>query len=222
MSLTDTATQIAADATLVSTALTQLKSLISAIATLRSTPRSTPAPVTEYETLRLEIVLDLQDAQGHRAVLGRRQSVRFLVPDTGVVRDLVWGDGNQVAHYTAKGARRVLDRAEGSRHALLLGMDHRPMQGERITIASRRLIERGFLDSSEYCEVVVERPTEYLALTVLFPQNRPPHNAQLVCSQSTGPTRKLGVRHRSSGRPFLKWSCRAPTQECVYSLRWSW
>src|SRR5436305_14524111 len=71
-------------------------------------------PATAYETLWLELVLDIADLQGARAVLTRRQSIRFHALDGAVVRELVWGEGDQLVRYTAAGARRLAVRAEGS------------------------------------------------------------------------------------------------------------
>jgi hypothetical protein len=218
MTLADATSQVTAAVSALAPAIAESKSLLIALAKIRRAP----CPGLEYENLRLELTWDIHDSTGNRAVLGRRQRIQFLAPDVGAVRDLVWGDGEQVSRYRTRGARRVFARREGSRLALLLGIDHRPMKGECATITSRRLIEGGFLASSEYCEAIVERPTRYLGLTVHFPRTRPPCAAHLVSSEPGEPQRKLPVRYDDHGRPFLRWSCRGPTQERLYSLRWSW
>jgi hypothetical protein len=68
---------------------------------------------TSYESLRLDFVLDIQDAGGRRAILERYQQVRFLTAESGVVRDLVWGEGNPLLRYTASGARRLAVQLDG-------------------------------------------------------------------------------------------------------------
>src|SRR3712207_3385467 len=65
------------------------------------------APTVACETLWLDVVLDLTDAQGERAVITRRQRVRVLAPGGVVVRELVWGEGEQCARYTVRGAQRL-------------------------------------------------------------------------------------------------------------------
>src|SRR5437899_474485 len=57
-----------------------------------------------YETLWLELAFELCDARGERAVLTRRQRVRVLAADVVVLRELVWGEGKQLARYSAQGA----------------------------------------------------------------------------------------------------------------------
>ena len=217
MTLADASSQLTAAASAIAAAASQAKGLLGALANFREAS----CPTLEYENLRLELAWE-HDTEGRRAVLERRQRVRFIAPDVGAVRDLVWGDGDQLSRYATHGAKRAFARPEGSRLALLLGIDHRPVKGERATITSRRIIEGGFLASSEYCEAVVERPTQYLGLTVHFPVSRPPRGARLVTSAPAEPTRKHLVRYDNLGRPFLRGSCRGPVQERLYSLRWSW
>jgi len=178
-------------------------------------------PQTDYENLRLDVVLDIADAHGRHAMLARRQLVRFLVADSGVVRDLIWGNGNQVARYSAHGANRLGLRPEGPLQVMLLGLPYRPVKGERVVLQSRRAIRGALQGSSEYCEMLVERPTRRLALKVLFPRSRPPTTASVVTSPDASVTR-VPVRYGADGRPFLQWGCTAPKQHRTYSLRWAW
>src|SRR5262249_10587010 len=80
-------------------------------------------PPAAYEPVWLDLVLDLTDPQGERAVLTRRQRVRFLADGGAVVRELVWGKGDQLVRYHARGARRLAVRPEGSKRAVLLDPD---------------------------------------------------------------------------------------------------
>src|SRR5215216_6478938 len=75
--------------------------------------RLRPGPTVAYENLLLELVYDIQDRHGMRAILERRQHVRFLADDSDIVRELVWGDGEQMARYDVHGARRMLVRPPG-------------------------------------------------------------------------------------------------------------
>jgi hypothetical protein len=183
--------------------------------------RSGQTPPTSYENVSLDIVLDIRDPKGQRAVLERRQRVRFLTSDSGAVRDLVWGEGNTLVHYTAVGARRLGVRPEGSKRAVLLALGRRPQRGEQASVRSRRVIAGGLTQPAEYWEAMVERPTQRLSLQVLFPPERPPREAHLVASAGQ-PTHRIRVRYRSDGRPCLSWRLRQPVPDCTYSLCWTW
>jgi hypothetical protein len=179
-------------------------------------------PTRSYETLWLELVLDLEDVQGNRAVLSRCQRVRFLVPDGAVVRELVWGEGEQLVRYSARGARRVGVRPEGSKRAVLLDPDQRPAPGDQLTITSRRTIHGGFRQSNEFCEALLERPTGRLDFTVVFPLRRPPREACLVLAPTEQVLRTLRPRYGPDGRAVLRCRLQKPAVGVTYSLRWAW
>lgn len=179
-------------------------------------------PTAAYENLFLDLTFDIQDRQGMRAVLRRRQRVRFLVEEPEVVRDLVWGEGEPLAHYRVRGATRLLVRAEGSKRAVLLGLPRRPSRGERVTLASRRVIRGGFREAEEYCETWLERPTRRVTMTVRFPSGRPPREAELVTTPHRQPPRRVPIRYAADGRAYLRWGLIQPPTDRTYRLRWSW
>jgi hypothetical protein len=181
-----------------------------------------PRPPVAYETVLLALVLELQDAHGERAVLRRRQRVCFLGDGGAVVRELLWGEGDQLVRYQARGARRIGVRSEGSKRAVLLDPHTRPAVGDHLTIESRRTIRGGFRGRQEYCEALLERPTGSLELTILFPPNRAPTTAQLVQAPSERVLRRLPVRFRADGRAVLRCRLRQPAVGTTYSLRRTW
>lgn len=139
-----------------------------------------------------------------------------------VVRDVVWGEGSQLARYYARGARRLLVRSEGSRQAVLLGPTNRPGAGASVMLTSKRVIEDGFLAASEYCEVMVERPTRRLVVTVIFPPGRPPKETRLATMPRGARDQRVAVRYAADGRAYVRWNRLKPSVNCTYSLRWSW
>jgi hypothetical protein len=213
----DSLAKLAAAATAISSLLRELRPswrlLLDFLRSMR--------PPVSYETISLDIVLDIEDAGGRRAIYERRQRVRFLAVDSGVVRDLVWGEGDPLARYTATGARRLAVQPDGSRKVVLLGLARRPQRGERVSIRSRRVIINGLTQRQEYCEVLVERPTCRLSMRVLFPRSRPPRDAVLLPSTG-GMAYRVPVRYGADGRPVLCCSVKKPVPERIYSLRWSW
>lgn len=109
----------------------------------------TEHPDGAYTTLWLALELDIADVHGERAVLTRRQRVQFRSAEAALVRELVWGEGGQLARYAARGAQRAGLRAEGSKRAVLLLPDQHPAAGHRVTITSRRTIQGGFRQREE-------------------------------------------------------------------------
>ncbi len=175
-----------------------------------------------YETLSLGITLDIRDAEGKVAHLRREQEVRFLAEEAGVVRDLVWGDGDLLSRYRADGADMVDVRREGLKQVVWLGLPNRPAKGERATVRSTRAILNGFRKRHEYYEVEVERPTKLLGLTITFPESRPPKQGSVVATPPIFPTKQLRVRYDLGPRPCLQWRTKNPRSFTSFRLNWTW
>ena len=103
-----------------------------------------PSHTTSYESLSLSIELDLCDATGELAIVRRTQRVRFLTEESGVVRAVVWGEGEPLAGYRVTGAELLSVRREGSKRVVLLGLPANPGKGETTTVRTDRTIRGGF------------------------------------------------------------------------------
>lgn len=184
--------------------------------------RSFRHPVFSYENLSLSYALDIQDIRGERARLEREQQVRFLTSETGVVRDLVWGDGEPNVRYRASGARAVNRQQEGLVQVVWLGLPSRPVAGERAIVRSSRTIVGGLKGKNEYLEVRVERPTVRLKLSVMFPWGRRPSSAWLDGIPNLGLAgQRLDPKLCKDGRVTVEWRAKDVRPE-TYRLRWSW
>lgn len=175
-----------------------------------------------YENLHLGIELELCDSAGTRAVLRRRQRVRFLTEEAGVVRDVIWGEGKALAGYHVEGAEQLSVRQEGSRKVVLLGLPANPAKGECVTLKTERVIVGGFKPDEGYLEAVVERPTRRIRLAVLFPLGRPPKALRVEAYPPELPARPLAVRMTGSGRAHATWTLNEPKRLVTYRVRWSW
>ena len=177
---------------------------------------------SSYETLLLDVELDIRDRRGRRAIVNRRQRVQFLREDTGVIRELVWGEGEPLAGYSVQGAQRLGVRREGSRRVILLGLPRTYAKGERALVTSRRLIRGALTEQTAYAEMFVERRTRRIGLKVLFPKSRPPRDAHLTTSPATASSERIRTRYGPEGRPYLVWKRRNPERFTTYSLNWRW
>lgn len=176
----------------------------------------------DYENDFIEEVLDLRDVRGARALLKKRQRMRFRQGEAAILRDGVWGNGDQFARYQVQGARRVGTRREGMRTTVLLVIEPRPPNGEPRDIRTNRLIKDAFGDANTFFDLMAERPTGYLSLKVLFPRSRPPTSAYLVQAPAETTMRRIPVRYTADRRPFLAWRTSEPQPLMTYSLRWAW
>lgn len=213
--------QIKEMVTLAGSLLSALKQLPALIGQLAASVRDLRSMVS-YENVRLEALVDILDNRGHRALVTRTQRVKFLTPDAGVIRELIWGDGETLASYSVEGARLLCIKREGSKQVALLAVDGQANKGAQATVTTRRLIRKALNSHDAYAEMLVERPTRRVALKVLFPLGRPPHKAYLTTLPPDAKQEKVNVRYGASGRPFLAWKKLEPDLYKNYSLRWQW
>jgi hypothetical protein len=188
---------------------------------IRKTRYAIQTPEISYENLSLDLKLDLLDVHGEQAVVYRRQRVRFLSAEAGILTNPVWGRGEQLKRHEVTGAESIGSRAEGDKEILLLGLSDRPARGTIAKVESERLVVGGYKKAREYFEVAVERPTEHLGVRIVFPKGRSPQDAVLVTKPGL-PPKKLLPRLTTDGRPTLSWNMRGARAGTSYSIRWSW
>ena len=179
-------------------------------------------PQQSYENLSLAVELELCDVRGRRAVIRRKQRVRFLSDEAGVVRDVIWGEGETLAGYRVEGAKKLSVRQEGSKKVVLLGLPANPAKGASVTLKTERIIRGGFRPDEGYLEVVVERPTRRLRLSVLFPRGRPPKHARVETSPPALAAHPVALRLTADGRTYATWPVVEPKHLVTYRVCWSW
>src|SRR5689334_23237248 len=103
----------------------RLISILKALSILVARSIGILSPKFSYENESLSLTLDLL-ASGKKAVVLRKQKVRFLTAEAGIVTNPVWGEGLQLADFKVNGAHLVGSRREGAVSVLLLALDHRP------------------------------------------------------------------------------------------------
>lgn len=175
-----------------------------------------------YTTDSLSLHLRIKDAAGERAELDTRHQVRFTTPDAGVIRDVVWGEGDPIKGYLVSGATLLGVRREGPKAVMFLALAHPPARGERAVVRTTRILRRALARHEEYLELQLERPTERIALKVTFPKGRPPKRAALVMTPPDEPARTLSAHVDSSGHAFVSWSRVKPKRWTTYRIAWFW
>ena len=218
LSIIDELNQAGAIAQALGNCLQLLERLVTVVA--RLLPQRSPS--TSYENLSLSIHLDIRDARGRRAVLSRVHRVRFLTGESGVIRDVVWGDGDTLRGYEVKGATVVGIRREGIKQIVLLALPVRPAPGEVVTVQSKRVIIGGWGRREEYLETEVESAAKSVTLAVAFPVTRPPREVVAETSPPIGIAHGKSARLRRDGRASVRWHIRPVRLLVSYRLRWTW
>jgi hypothetical protein len=177
-----------------------------------------------YEILDYRSTLDLLDATGEKAIISRRQVIRFLQDNIVAIHDHAWGDGKLFAKYKCRPGVPVDFYQDGSKHNVLISLRETKNRGDVMEFSAERTIAGGFLKQNEWLETEVDHLTTHLRLAIIFPKARPCLRATLT-RKTVGKTEVLDERHfktLGSGRQELSLAISRPKLHECYLVKWDW
>lgn len=177
-----------------------------------------------YEVLDYEVQLELLDTKGEKAVLHKRERVRFLQNNIIAYQDQAWGDGEIFADYQCSPGIAVDRYREGHRFRILISLRATKNRNDVEEFRIDRAIQRGFTKPVEDFQIEIDHPTRRLAISVVFPRKRFPKHVTLIERNATRST-PLTEEHQLTlpdGRQQVTWSSDKPRVFEAYLLRWEW
>jgi hypothetical protein len=177
-----------------------------------------------YEVLELESQLVLADERGEKAVLHKREKVRFLQDNIIAYKDQAWGDGEIFAAYKCAPGEAVDRYQEGHRYRILISLRGTKNRGDVEEFHIERTIKNGFRKDVEDFQTEIDHVTRKLILSVVFPRKRHPKYVALI-DQNLSRTKELDAQHRQTlpdGRQRWSWSTDNPRLFEAYILQWEW
>ncbi len=177
-----------------------------------------------YEVLELDVRLELQDTGGQKAVLYKRERVRFQQDNIIAFQDKIWGDGEVFAHYKCSPGVAVDRYRDGYRYRILISLRETKKRGDIEEFNIERTIRDGFTQNVEEFQIDVDHTTRKLSFSVVFPPKRLPKQVMLI-EQNTTRSRSLGPECRlmlPDGRQQVMWSSDKPKLFEAYIMRWEW
>lgn len=177
-----------------------------------------------YEVLEHEVVLELLDGKGKRALVHKRQKVRYLQNNIIAYQDQAWGDGRILVNYQCSPGV-VADRYEsGHKTHLLISLREVKERDEVDEFNITWEQQNGYLRSVEEWSSAISHRTKWLKLQVIFPSSRPPQKV-LIGEYLTRRTRPLPpdkLLKLADGRWAATWETSKPRLHEQYSLKWEW
>ncbi len=168
-----------------------------------------------YETIKFTGRLNFLDSDRTVAVFSRRQRVRFLEDDVGVLFDRIWGEGVLVGSYLAPGLKMMEPIRTPSGYALPLGLPRLFRKGETFEIVSHRRIVGAFSEKSGYWDTSMSKPTELIQITVVTPPGMTINNPEILAP----PRGDMDLTRNANS---LKFRVTRPAISGPYRLRWAW
>lgn len=177
-----------------------------------------------YTVLSYHAQLELLDNEGEKAILHKRQSVRFRQDNIIAYQDKAWGDGELFADYHCSPGVAVDRYREGHRYLVLISLRETKHAGDIEEFQIDRTIKDGFTSTSEDLQIDIDHVTQQLSMSIIFPQNRFPKEVTLKEQNSTR-TQVLGPEYMvelPDGRREVRFSTNKPRLFEAYMLRWEW
>jgi len=178
-----------------------------------------------YEILDYDSTLEIADPKGEKAILTRREVVRFLQDNVVAIHDHAWGDGELFARYRCQPGVPVDFCEDGSKWNVLISLRETKNRGDVVKFWIERVIKGGFLEKNEWLETEIDHLMKRLKLSVIFPKGRPCRKATLS-RRSTGKTVLLTQKHFAflpdGRRHKLTWETKRPKLHDRYTIKWVW
>jgi len=177
-----------------------------------------------YQVLDYDVTLEIRDRKGKKAVLTRREVMRFLQDNVIAVHDHAWGDGELFARYRCQPGVPVDFYEDGSKHNVLISLRETKDRGDILELWIERVIRDGLLEEHEWFEIEIDHLMRNLRMSIVFPKGRPCRRATLS-RRSTGKTMLLSQNHFAllpDGRQRLTWDTKCPKLHDCYTIKWAW
>jgi hypothetical protein len=177
-----------------------------------------------YEILDYDATLEIIDPKGEKAVITRREVVRFLQDNVVAIHDHAWGDGQLFAEYSCQPGVAVDFYEDGSKYNVLISLRETKNRGDVVEFWIERVIKRGLLEDHEWFETEIDHWMKRLKLSIIFPKERPCRRATLS-QRSSGRTMLLPQKHFAllpDGRQKLTWETSCPKLHDRYTIKWAW
>jgi len=177
-----------------------------------------------YEVLDYESTLMIQDTEGKKATIAKRQKVRYLQDNIIAYQDQGWGDGTILLDYQCSPGKAVDRYHFGHKEIVLISLQEAKNKGMTDEFDIHWEIENGFVNEKESWATLIQHRTRNLRINIIFPQGRSPKEAYLV----EGNSRR---RHQidssqnsklSDGRWQIKWESQKLKLYESYIIEWIW
>jgi hypothetical protein len=177
-----------------------------------------------YEVLEHEVTLELADTKGKRAIVRKRQKVRYLQNNIIAYQDQAWGDGQILVDYRCSPGIEA-DRYESGRKTnILISLREVKERGEVDEFNIQWEQQNGYLRSIEEWGSEISHQTKWLKLQVIFPKMRPPQKVSLseYLTRRTQPLPSEQIRKLPNGRWVVIWETDRPRLHEQYGFKWEW
>lgn len=177
-----------------------------------------------YEVLEHDVVLELKDSKGKRALVRKLQKVRYRQNNIIAYQDQAWGDGRILVNYRCTPGFEADRYESGHKTQILISLREVKEKGEEDEFNIEWEHLNGFLKSVEEWGSEISHRTKALKLQVIFPKQRPPQQVFIVehLRRRTTPLSQENIRKLPGGKWAATWEVTKPRLHEQYGFKWEW
>lgn len=177
-----------------------------------------------YEVLEYDVQLEILDPKGEKAVLHKREKVRFLQDNIIAYQDQAWGDGDIFAEYACSPGVAVDQYREGHRYRILISLRETKNRNDMEEFRIDRTIKGGFTRAVEDFQIEIDHVTCHFSISVILPKKRFAKQVLLIERNATKTTELVTENWiiLPDGRQQVTWTSDHPRVFENYILRWQW
>lgn len=168
-----------------------------------------------YETIKFSGRLKFLDTTRSVAIFTRRQRVRFLEDNVGVMFDRVWGEGVILGRYSVQEAKLMEPIRTSNGYILPLALPGRFRKGDVFDLVTHRRIIGAFDNDSGYWDTSMTKPTELIQITVITPPGMAVAKPEIIAP----PRGDFDLTEKANS---LKMRVAKPALSGPYRLAWLW
>ena len=177
-----------------------------------------------YEVLNYETTLEILDIIGEKAILKKKEEVKFLQNNIIAYQDQAWGDGKFLLNYQCSPGIPVdFYRSDYKTH-ILISLREVKNKGDIIEFNIEWGIQNGFVCETGFWATEISQRTENIIVQVIFPQKRPPLRIWML-EKNIQSSYTLGENEKkqlADGRWLVRWEKNQPRLHEHYILNWEW
>jgi hypothetical protein len=177
-----------------------------------------------YEVLNYETTLEILDNKGEKAMLNKKEEVKFLQNNIIAYQDQAWGDGKILLDYKCSPGTPVDRYRSGYKTHILISLREVKNKGDIDEFNIEWGIENGFLSKTGFWATEICQNTKRIVIQVIFPKTRPPIRALILEKniQRTYPLDGIDKKELPDGRWLVSWEKNQPRLYEHYILNWEW
>lgn len=174
--------------------------------------------LSPYRVLDYDHTLTLCDPNGIEATYTRSQKIVFQQSGVSALLDHAWSEGVLV-DYACSAGRTVQTLKDAGRRHFVVELPRNMMANETLEFQVERTEMEAFLGRTEWVEVTIDHPVEYVRQSILFPAGRPPMQAMF---SGDGSARLLKSIELAGGQTLVHAVIPNPKPHTRYRIDWVW